>query len=260
MYPTDEAAEAWLGAALAEYSATRDPDLRAKIVDATSWLALRGARRFLNRGEPFDDLYQVAQIGLLNAIERFDPTYGAHFAAFATPTILGELRRHFRDHTWSVRVPRRVKDLRPAVNRALDELSKELGRSPRFDEIAAAVNASEEAVLEALEANHAYRAESLDTSESTMPSAADASYDTVLDRDLIAGLLERLRPRERMIVHLRFFEELSQAQIAERIGTSQVHVSRLLASTMVQLRRVTEAEAEADAAADAAVRGAVVDV
>ena len=233
--PTPED-ELWLADALSRYASNRDERLRDEIVDRAAWLALRSARRFSDRGEPFDDLLQVARIGLLKAIERFDPERGVQFGAYATPTIVGELRRYFRDHTWSVHVSRRAKDLRPAVNTASDELARDLGRSPTVAEIAARIERSEDAVLEALEANNAYRARSLDPTGSGHAPPVEARFEDVLDRQVISGLLERLRPRERTIVYLRFFEELSQAQIAERVGTSQVHVGRLLASTLEQLR------------------------
>lgn len=228
--------EAWLAESLERFATSRDARLRDEIAQQSLWLATRGARRFADCGEPFDDLVQVARIGLLNAIDRFDPSHGVPFGAYATPTIMGELRRYFRDHTWSVHVSRRAKDLRPAVNSTSETLSKELHRSPRVSEIAARMRISEEAVIEALEANNAYRAHALDPTGRSAP-AVEANLDDVLNRDVIAGLLERLRPRERDILYLRYFEELSQADIAERIGTSQVHVGRLIASSLAELRK-----------------------
>lgn len=243
-YPTEED-ERWLADALERFSENRDPALRDEIVERTMWIATRSARRFADRGEPFDDLVQVARIGLLKAVDRFDPIHGVQFGAFATPTIVGELRRYFRDHTWSVHVSRRAKDLRPAVNTAADELTRELGRSPTVAEIAARIHNTEDAVLEALEANNAYRARSLDPTGTGHAPPVEARFDTVLDREVIIGLLETLRPRERTIIYLRFFEELSQAQIAERVGTSQVHVGRLLAATLAQLRHHLDEAASA---------------
>jgi RNA polymerase sigma-B factor len=227
--------ERWLKDAFDRYLTDRDKALRDEIAERTSWLATRGARRFADCGEPFDDLFQVARIGLLNAIDRFDPTQGVPFGAYATPTIIGELRRYFRDHTWRVRVSRRAKDLRPGVNAATEILSKELQRSPTITEIADRMKIAEEAVIEALEANNAYRAHTLDPSGRNTPSV-ESNLDEILNRQVIAGLLDRLRPRQRQILYLRFFEELSQAQIAEQIGTSQVHVGRLIASSLAQLR------------------------
>ena len=237
-----EADELWLHDALVRYATSRDTRLRDEIAAHTSWIALRSARRFWDRGEPFDDLTQVAQIGLLKAIERFDPTVGVHFGAFATPTILGELRRHFRDYTWSVHVPRRAKDLRSAVNMARDELSADLGRSPRVEEIAARLKVTADSVLEALEANNAYRANSLDPAGAGITPSVETGFDEVLDRDTITSLLDRLPTRERKILYLRYFEELSQVQIAEQIGTSQVHVGRLIASSLATLRQYLPAD------------------
>lgn len=222
---------------LVRYSTTRDPALRDDIVAATIWMATRGARRFLDRGEPFDDLVQVARIGLLKSIDRFDPSHGVHFGAYATPTIIGELRRHFRDHTWSVHVPRRAKDMRPAVNAANEELGKELGRSPRVSEIAERLRVSPDVVIEALEANNAYRAQTLDPAGTGKLAAVEGGFDASLNREVVARLLDKLQPRERKILYLRFFEDMSQEQIANEIGTSQVHVGRLIASSLVELRR-----------------------
>lgn len=235
--PPSEADDAWLRESLELYAVTRDSHLRDEIALRTSWIATRSARRFWDRGEPFDDLVQVAHIGLLKAIDRFDPSHGVHFGAYATPTIIGELRRHFRDYTWSVHVPRRTKDMRPAVNAARDDLTKELGRSPRVSEIAARLDVTTDSVIGALEANNAYRAYSLDPAGTGRTSVAETNFDDVLDREVISNLLDRLPARERKILHLRYFEELSQEQIAERIGTSQVHVGRLIASSLAELRR-----------------------
>jgi RNA polymerase sigma-B factor len=221
---------------LGSYAASRTVKLRDEIVAQTRWLAVRGARRFADRGEPLDDLIQVAGIGLLKAIDRYDPAHGVPFGAYATPTIMGELRRHFRDHTWSVHVPRRAKDLRGAVTEVTATLNHELGRSPTVAELAEALHIDEDAVIEAMEAGNAYRTAPLEVTESA-PPLADTDFDDVLDREVIAGLLDRLQPRQRTILYLRFFEELSQVQIAERIGTSQVHVGRLITSSLAELRR-----------------------
>jgi RNA polymerase sigma-B factor len=235
MHSRSESDDAWLRASLDQYVASRDVGMRDQIAEHTSWLATRGARRFADCGEPFDDLVQVARIGLLNAIDRFDPSHGVPFGAYATPTIMGELRRYFRDHTWGVHVSRRAKDLRPAVNSTTEALSKELQRSPKIFEIANRMKIPEESVIEALEANNAYRAHALDQSGRYTP-AVEANLEEVLNREVISGLLERLRPRQRQILYLRFFDELSQAEIAEQIGTSQVHVGRLIASSLAELR------------------------
>ena len=235
MHGQSDGDEEWLHDSFDRYSTSRDPELRDQIADHTLWLATRGARRFADRGEPFDALVQVARIGLLNAIDRFDPAHGVPFGAYATPTIMGELRRYFRDHTWGVHVSRRAKDLRPAVNSTSEALSKELQRSPRIAEIAERMKIPDEAVIEALEANNAYRAHPLDQSGRSVPTI-DSSLEAVLDKEVIAGLLDRLNPRQQQILRLRFFDELSQAQIAEKIGTSQVHVGRLIATSLAELR------------------------
>lgn len=235
MYDLADGDDRWLDDALQRHAADQDPVLRDEIARRAGWLAKRAARRFADSGEPLDDLVQVAHIGLLNAIDRFDPSHGVPFGAFATPTIMGELRRYFRDHTWGVHVSRRAKDLRPVINAASEALSKELQRSPRIAEIASRTRIPEEAVIEALEANNAYRANVLDPSGADAP-VVESAVDDVLDRQVIIGLLDNLRPREREILYLRYYEELSQAQIAEQIGTSQVHVGRLIASSLAELR------------------------
>lgn len=247
--PTDDEL-AWIDDALARFAATRDtPDrderLRDDIVRRADWIAVRSARRFADRGEPFDDLLQVARIGLLKAVDRFDPGQGVPFGAFASPTIVGELRRWFRDHTWGMHVGRRAKELRPAVNAARDELSASLGRSPTVPEIAQHLEVGEDAVLEALEANEAYRPQSLDLPAVRHPSQ-EGGFDLSLDREVLRHALERLKPRERTIIKLRFVDEMSQSQIAEHVGTSQVHVGRLLTASLVELRRVLEEGDEND--------------
>ncbi len=227
----------WLDGAVAEFSRTRDPDLRAAIVERGAWLARRVARRFAETSEPFDDLCQVAMIGLLKAIDRYDPGFGVRFGTYATPTILGELRRHFRDHTWAVHVPRGAKELRIQINSAVDEMTGTLGRSPTVDELANRLDLRREQVLEGLEASSVYSAVSLDGLQGVEPSDEhDMRTNDVLDRQVLAGLLERLPARERNILYLRYFHEMSQAQIAERVGTSQVHVGRLIAASLSSLR------------------------
>ena len=228
--------EVWLQAALETYAKDRSTALRDQIQEHADWLAIRSARRFLDAGEQFDDLVQVARLGLFKAIERFDHERGIPFGAYATPTILGELKRHFRDHTWSVHVPRRAKDLRPSVNAAIQELTPMLGRAPKVPEIARHLKISEEAVLETLDANNAYRSSSLDSPQSTHVARTDDETDAVLDREVVARLLSRIPEREQRVLRLRFFDELSQTEIAARIGTSQVHVGRILATSIERLR------------------------
>ena len=236
-----EHASDWLDEAVAEFAQSRDPDLRAAIVERGAWLARRVARRFAETSEPFDDLCQVAMIGLLKAVDRYDPQFGVRFGTFATPTILGELRRHFRDHTWAVHVPRGAKELRIQINSAIDEMTGALGRSPTVDELAQRLNLRREQILEGLEASSVYSAVSLDGLQGVEPTDEnDLRTNDVLDRQVLARLLSRLPERERNILYLRYFHELSQAQIAERVGTSQVHVGRLIAASLNSLREWAE--------------------
>ncbi|MGH3792331.1 MAG: SigB/SigF/SigG family RNA polymerase sigma factor, partial [Pseudonocardiaceae bacterium] len=195
--------------------------------------------------EPLDDLTQVATIGLINAVDRFKPDHGNDFFSFAVPTISGEVRRHFRDQGWSMRVPRRLKDLHVAINSAVSGLSQQLGRAPRPSEIAERLGLPIAEVLEGLEAAQAYRSSSLDEMLSSeegsatigeLVGAADAELDRVDYRLALRPLLAELGPRERSIVMLRFFGDLTQTQIGEQVGISQMHVSRLLTQTLEWLR------------------------
>jgi RNA polymerase sigma-B factor len=229
--------DASLTEALETFARTGDQALRSEIVERSLWLARRSARRFADRGEPFDDVLQVARVALLHAVDRFDPSLGVPFGAFATPTIIGEIKRHFRDRTWRVHVPRRAKELRPTVNAAHDDLSMVLGRSPTPREVAVHLGIEEDLVLQVIEANSAYRTAPLDAvTERRVRGGTVAEVEGVLDRELVRQLLDRLRPRERRIIEMRFFDEMTQAQIAEQIGTSQVHVGRLITSSLMLLR------------------------
>ncbi|MGE3287060.1 MAG: SigB/SigF/SigG family RNA polymerase sigma factor [Pseudonocardia sp.] len=236
---------------LLERYAALDPDdplrepLRAELVTGFLPVAQHIARRFANRGEPLDDLVQVATVGLINAIDRFAPERGSDFFSFAVPTISGEVRRHFRDLGWSMRVPRRLKDLHVSINGAVSELSQQLGRAPKPSEIAERLGVPVTEVLEGLEASEAYRSSSLDEMLSSekgsatvgeLVGAADAELDRVDSRQALRPVLAELAPRERAIVVLRFFGNMTQTQIAEEVGISQMHVSRLLAQTLTRLR------------------------
>ncbi|MBI4936522.1 MAG: sigma-70 family RNA polymerase sigma factor [Actinobacteria bacterium] len=232
--PDDE----WLALALERFAVDRSDALRVEIAGRVDWLARRCASRFMGRGEPFDDLLQVARIGLLKAIDRFDAVHGVPFGAFATPTIVGELRRHFRDHTWGVHVSRTAKDRRGGVNAAVEELTKQLGRSPRVPELARHLGLPEDTVIEVMEASLAYRPDSFDPDNPGHERPFADDVPDSLDRAQVIELLTLLPTRERTILYLRFYEELSQADIAERLGTSQVHVGRLIAASLAQLRRV----------------------
>ena len=223
----------------------RRAGLRDDLVAGHLPVARNIARRFANRGEPQDDLEQVATLGLIQAVDRFQPERGTDFLSFAVPTITGEVRRHFRDHAWSMRVPRRLKDLHVALGTAISELSQRIGRAPTASELARHLDMPREDVLEGLEAAGAYRSTSLDdmlTGDDTGPALegvigkADAELDRVEYRTTLAPLLEQLPERERTILKLRFFGGMTQSQIAERVGLSQMHVSRLLSRTLVALR------------------------
>jgi len=239
---------------LAEYARTRDRALRDDIVAGQLGLAEYLARRFKNRGEPIEDLVQVALVGLLKAVERFDPERGLEFSTFATPTIVGELKRHFRDKGWAVRVPRRVQELHLRMGTVVNALSQELGRSPTIPEIAERAEVSVDEVLEAMEAGRAYRFTSIDASSNEEsdrgmgPTAAqlgadDLGLEEVEQRMMLSPLIASLPKREQMIVYLRFFRGMTQSEIATRLGISQMHVSRLLARSLVQLRERAGAEA-----------------
>jgi RNA polymerase sigma-B factor len=228
-----------------EYKQTRDRRLRNELIEAHRSLASHLARRFANRGEPFDDLLQVAYLGMLKAVERFDPDRGLEFSTFATATVEGELKRHFRDRTWSIRVPRRPQELHLRLGNAINELSQRLKRPPRVSELANELGVSDDDILEAMEVGGAYRSASLDarptdnaesmTLESRL-GTSDTGFDLAEHRVLLERLLEGLPERERTIVRLRFFEDMTQTEIAQEVGISQMHVSRLLARTLVQLR------------------------
>jgi RNA polymerase sigma-B factor len=244
---------------LEQYAATdpADPNreaLRAKLVTGFLPVAQHIARRFSNRGEPLDDLVQVATVGLINAIDRFSPERGSDFFSFAVPTISGEVRRHFRDLGWSMRVPRRLKDLHVSINGVVSELAQQLGRAPRPSEIADRLGVPVGDVLEGLEASEAYRSSSLDEMLSSekgsatvgeLVGAADAELDRVDSRQALRPVLAELAPRERTIVLLRFFGNMTQTQIAEEVGISQMHVSRLLSQTLDLLRTRLDPETRA---------------
>ncbi len=220
--------------------------LREKLVEVHLPLVEHLARRFRNRGEPLDDLIQVATIGLIKSVDRFDPGRGVEFSTYATPTIVGEIKRHFRDKGWAVRVPRRLQELRLALTSATAELSQLHGRAPTVAELAAHLKLSEDDVLEGLESANAYSTLSLDVpeqGEQDSPLVADSlgAEDEELEgveyRESLKPLLAKLPPREKKILLLRFFGNMTQSQIAEEIGISQMHVSRLLARTLAQLRQ-----------------------
>jgi RNA polymerase sigma-B factor len=230
---------------LADSSASEShrQEVRNRLVTGHLPLAEHIARRFRNRGQSDDDLTQVATIGLINAVDRFDPDRGSDFLAFAVPTITGEIRRYFRDATWAIRVPRRLKELHASINATAATLSQRLGRSPRPSELAAELKLPVEEVCEGLQVGYAYRSESLDDGGEDGPGPADEQVSvvdrelaTVENREALYPALAVLPEREMSIVMMRFFGNMTQTQIAERIGVSQMHVSRLLTSSLRTLR------------------------
>ena len=220
-------------------------DIRSQLVSIHRPLVEHLARRFRGRGEPYDDLVQVATIGLIKAIDRYDPARGVEFSTYATPTIVGEIKRWFRDKGWAVRVPRRLQEMRLEIGSATGVLAQELGRSPTVAELAERIGASEDEILDGIESAAAYSTLSLDApegSESDGPSvldmlgAEDEALEGVENREALKPLLAALPERERRILLLRFFAGMTQSQIAVEVGISQMHVSRLLARTLVRLR------------------------
>jgi RNA polymerase sigma-B factor len=233
----------------AEFATSRDAGIRDQLIEAHLGLAEYLARRFSNRGEPMDDLVQVASVGLVKAVDRFDPERAVEFSTYATHTIVGELKRHFRDKGWAVRAPRRMQELYLRLGKLVSSMSQEMGRSPTIPELAAEAQVSEEEVLEALEAGQAYRFTSLDApspgdEDSESLSAHLGEEDTELQgaehRAALSPLIAKLPQREQTILHLRFFEGLTQSEIAAQLGISQMHVSRLLARSLAQLRGASD--------------------
>ena len=226
-------------AALAENDPARR-ELRDELVRGHLDVARNLARKFDRRGEPLDDLVQVATVGLIKSVDRFDPEHGSGFLAFAVPTIMGELRRHFRDTAWAVRVPRRLKELTGTVANARSELSQRLGRAPRPSELADFLGISREDVREVLVAGSGQTGASLDRlleeSPGTQFGAEDPELEEVDNREALGPMLAALPELERTIVVLRFFRSMSQAAIGERVGVSQMQVSRVLARTLRRLR------------------------
>jgi RNA polymerase sigma-B factor len=219
---------------------------RAEIITRCIPLADNIARRFKNRGEPLDDLVQAARMGLVNAVNRFDVDNGAEFLGFAVPTIMGEVRRHFRDHGWAVKVPRRLKELQGELNRARAELSQSVGRAPTATELARHLDIDRETVVETMIAGSNYSTMSTDVrtdSDDQRPTLGetigevDDRIDLVVELESVRPLVNALSERHRTVLTLRFFEDMTQSQIAERIGCSQMHVSRLLTQALGILRK-----------------------
>jgi RNA polymerase sigma-B factor len=227
-----------------EYVRTRDRALRNELIEAPRPLAITLARRYVGRGEPLDDLVQTGMLGLLKAVERYDPERGAQFATYAIPTILGTLKRHFGDTTWTVHVPRRPQELHVRIRGALDTFAQRHGRQPTLAELAAELGAPDHDVLDALQAGASYRSVALD-------SSSDGSREHANDRHLrveepgfaaierrwaLEDLLTRLPERERRVMRLRFVEEMTQSEIARVVGVSQMQISRLLRRSLTRMR------------------------
>jgi RNA polymerase sigma-B factor len=246
-----------------EYRRTGDQAIRNELVVRYQWVAVRCARRFAGRNENMDDLVQVAQLGVLKAVMRFDPDLGNTFSTFAVPTVLGELRRHFRDATWAVHVPRAAKDRSLQLRHVVQTLGQRLGRTPTVADLATELGVSEDRVLEAMEAGNAYRCLSIDGADAGdgteaqgagrgaaaaamaagAPAVDDsgATSDVRLDTERIVGLLpDRWQP----IVQMRFYEGLTQAEIGQQVGISQVQVSRILRLALDRMRSIMDAESE----------------
>lgn len=225
-----------------------DPAVRDEIATRFVPFAEYLARRFSGRGESIEDLTQVAMIGLLNAVDRFDPSREVQFSTYAAATIVGELKRHFRDKGWALRVPRRLQELAVRVNRALPELTQSLGRSPTIPELAEHLGVGTDEIADAMDAVQAYSTSSLDTpagEEGQAPIDSlgedDPSIALLDEWSSLAPAVAELSPRDRRVLYLRFFRGLTQSEIAEDVGVSQMHVSRILTQTLEKLRRAASA-------------------
>ena len=232
---------------LERYAENPSPILREELVNRFMPLARRLASRYTGGAEPFDDLVQVASVGLVKAIDRFDPERGTAFSTFAVPTILGELKRHFRDRGWSVHVPRDVQERILKVERATAELPSRLGRAPTIRDIGERIEATDEQVLEAMHAAQGHHAISLDSTSTSGDGdepaplrdrigGEDLSFETVEYGEAIAPVLKEISERDREVLRLRFVEDMTQSEIADRVGVSQMHVSRILRATIDKLR------------------------
>jgi RNA polymerase sigma-B factor len=234
-------------ASFEELARSGDPAIRNELVQRHLGLAHHLARRFRFRADQHDDLVQVASIALINAVDRFDPSRGVAFSTFATKTIIGELKHYLRDRGWVVRTPRRLQELSLEIAGTVERLTQVLGRPPTVLEIAANAGITEEEVLEGLEAGQAHYATSVDhlsqrSQRSDDPlGVSDTGFELAEDRETIAAAIECLPERSRAILHLRFVEGMTQSQIAERMGISQMHVSRLLTQSLAKLRTVLDA-------------------
>ena len=239
----------------ARYRASGDPRERERLIERYVPLARRLARRYARPHEPFDDLMQVACLGLMKAVDRFDPGRRNAFTSYAVPTIVGELRRYYRDHTWAVRMPRELQELALRVEHAWAELAAAHGHAPTVRELAIRLDTDDEAVLAALEAATAHHADSLASDEVSgedehrrrqLTAGAEPGYELAENRELLAGLLATLEPGERRIVYLRFHLGLTQSEIGRRVGVSQMTVSRILRISLERLQAAAGVDSPAD--------------
>lgn len=225
-----------------------DPDARDQLFENLRPLALHLAKRYFRRGIEEEDLIQVAYLGLLNAIDRYDPAHGARFSSFAVPTITGEIKRHFRDSGWATGVPRRLKDANISTRQANETLTQRLGRSPTVEEVAELTGLDTEEVVEAASLGNAFRPESIDSplapddSRPLQVGDVDERFDMLDDFEVLSGLLDERDDRDRLILHLRFEREFTQRQIADAVGISQMHVSRLLSACLDDIRTRLQSE------------------
>ena len=242
-----------------EFAATRSRSTRNQLVENHMGLAAHVAKRFGRSGRPDDDLRQVAMVGLVKAVDRFDPEYGASFSSFAGRTIEGELKRYFRDKSWAVKVPRSAKELHLSVRNASEELTQRDGVSPSVDQIAKHLQVDRDDVLRGLSATAASTigtidagggADSTATDRMAVLAEDDRGFEHAENRDLVELLLAELPDREREIVELRFYDEMSQSEIADRVGVSQMHVSRLLRRSFAQMREFMDDHDSSESLAD----------
>lgn len=247
----DDVTELFGRLAESEEGSTDHSAVREELISRCIPLADHIARKFSGRGEPFDDLTQVARVGLVHAVDRFDVERGSNFLSFAVPTIMGEVRRYFRDNTWAMRVPRRVKETHLRIGAAVDALSQSLGRSPTAKEIAAELDVDPDEVTQAVIAGNAYQPTSIDAASVGRDTEAslldtlgeeESQFDRVEEYVAIRPLLAGLPERERRILTMRFFESMTQTQIAQQMGISQMHVSRILTKTLARLREQSARE------------------
>lgn len=236
----------------AELGRTGDPALRAHLIERHEGLVRHVARQYMNSGESYDDLVSVGHVGLVHAVDRFDPERGTKFATFAVPTIKGEIRRYFRDRTWGLRVPRRIQELSLKARQAMEELTQRHGRSPTYVELADQLGVGEEDVIEAMEVGRQYDLLSIDSGGEDEEGGGQTAADRAgnLDADIeglgqnaeIRWALEQLPPRQRLIIVMRFYMDMSQQDVGDRLGISQMHVSRLQQKALLRLRQVLQKE------------------